>query len=661
MPVFTCRPLPLFFAVCSPFALAQTPAEPSPPLHEPQNIEEIIVTASPFAKTTENLARPASVLTAENLQQAASASLGETLNGQLGVASASFGPGVGLPIIRGQSDNRVKVMQDSLSTLDASAASPDHATALEPLLAERIEVLRGPAALRYGPGAIGGVVNVLDERIPSQAPSAPITGAAEMRHSSVNNQKAALGKLQGGLGPVALYADALTRDNDNLSIPGFAALHPDENSPHGEVPNTAATADSHTLGGAYIGSQGYIGLSQNHLKHQYGVPPEGDEWVNIHLEQTRTDLKGELNQPFSGFSKAQFRLGHNQYQHVEVEGETLGTQFKNNAHEGRLELLHLPLAGWQGAVGLQTTQGTFSALGEEAFIPEARKQQLGFFILEETTQGAFTYELGARSDTQHISSTAEPLSLRHNSLNLSSAATWQAHPQHRFSAGVTRAQRAPSLEELLAQGPHPATGSYLQGSRQLGNETSHNVEVGYHWHQGPVEVTLQGFYNRFNDYIYAQNQQYTIDELNAYQYTQANATFHGAEFETLVQLSKGWQWRLMADQVNARLNTGGHLPRIPPMRYSSALGYQGHAFSAQLQWQYLAAQNHPGEGETPTENAQTLNAHADYHFQMQGIHYSLFLKGNNLTNAEVRNATSFLRERTPEAGRNLQLGLRLAF
>ena len=288
-------------------------------------LEEVVVTASPFEKKRDAVNQPVGILSGDQLRQEAAATIGETLSGQLGVSSSSFGPGVGLPVIRGQSANRVKVMQDSISTLDVSSASPDHAVAIEPLLAERIEVLRGPATLRYGSGAIGGVVNVIDNRIPDRMPE-ELEGAFELRHATVNNENSGVFALNDGGKGVAWHLDGLYRDSADLRINGLAASNADDPSETSE--GFIANTDAQTLGGtagiSRIGENGFIGVSVSYLDNNYGIPPgahaeeeamaaeeSGEEYVRIDLRQTRYDLKGRLDQPFDGFEKLTFRLGYN--------------------------------------------------------------------------------------------------------------------------------------------------------------------------------------------------------------------------------------------------------------------------------------------------------------------------------------------------------------
>ena len=628
-------------------------------------LEEIVVTASPFAKTIEAVNKPVNLLSGADLQNASSSTLGETLNGQLGVSSASFGPGVGLPIIRGQSDNRVKVMQDSVGSMDASAASPDHAVTLEPLLANKIEVLRGPAALRYGSGAIGGVVNVLDNRIPSELPDA-ITGGVELRNASVNNETVGVGSLNAAAGDFAFHIDGVKRESSDMEIPGYAEKTPQDvaTASKGIIPNTDAESKSGTLGVSYISGEDFIGISVNTLDNNYGVPPDGDEHVRIDMHQTRYDLKGELNNPFDGFQKISARLGHNDYEHTEMENGEAGTKFTNNAYEGRIELIHNPLEffaiDWNGALGVQAAQSTFAAIGEEAFIPKSDISNLGFFIVEETKRGDWTYEIGARGDTQTISPEAGG-SISHDSLNLSATTTWHFTQDQQFSVGLAQSQRAPSIEELFANGPHPATGSFLIGDEALNEETSTNLELGYHWHGDKIQFSSNIFYNQVKDFIYAENLNEIIDDLNGYQYTQANATFRGFETEVKIQFHPQWNLRLFSDHVRATLDEGGDLPRITPTRFGGSLDFNVNQWSANISATHAAKQNHAGKDESETDSYNRLDARVDYTFNNAGADYILFAKATNLSNADIRNASSYLREIAPEAGRSVQIGVRVKF
>lgn len=627
------------------------------------DVEEMLVTASPLAKSRDAINQAVASLSGNQLRERAASTLGETLNGLPGVSSASFGPGVGLPIIRGQSDNRVKVMQDSIGTMDASAASPDHAVTAEALLASRIEVLRGPAALRYGSGAIGGVVNVLDNRIPEQLPDG-IEGGVELRYGSASDETAAVASATGAAGDFAWHLDGVSRDNNNLDIPGRAARDPAyaEQTSNGYIANTDAQAHSETAGLSYIGDSGFLGLALSQEANNYGIPldPAEDESVRIDMQQTRVDLKGRLLSPIDGIAKVDLRLGHNDYQHTEMEDGQPGTRFTNNAWEGRIEAVHQKLGEWQGAIGLQLAQRDFAALGEEAFIPRSDISNQGIFIVEERKIGAWQLELGARAEQQKINPD-QGQSLNHSSSNFSASASWHFSPNQRATLSLAQSQRAPSVEELLADGPHPATGAYLLGDTGLNRETSHNLELGYHWHSELISASVNAYYNDIGDFIYARATGAEQDGLKQFRYSQTGATFKGVEIETNIHLSDNLSLRLFGDSVNARLDDGSYVPRVPPKRYGSELRYTLERWSASLSASHASAQEHPGTNEEPTASYTRVDANISYHWDAGANNYLVFLKGGNLTNSEIRNASSFLRDIAPEAGRNIQLGVRVSF
>jgi iron complex outermembrane recepter protein len=660
-----------------PITLASLSCNICPAFAYASELEELVVTASPLDKNRDAVNQAVATLSGDQLHQAAASTLGETLNGLPGVSSASFGPGVGLPIIRGQSDNRVKVMQDSIGTMDASAASPDHSVTIEPLFAKRIEVLRGPAALRYGSGAIGGVVNVLDNRIPDELPDG-IEAALELRHGSVNDANTAVGTLTGSIGNVALHWDGINHENGDLNIPGNAANQVDSplETTHGFIANTDAESHSNSLGASYIGDMGFLGLSVNKLTNNYGIPPaantldstgaleEEPELVRIDMNQTRYDLKGELNNPLSGIEKISLRAGHNDYQHTEMENGEPGTRFTNKAWEGRVEMVHQMIANWQGALGVQASDRTFAAIGDEAFIPKSDISNQGIFFVEETKRGAWTFELGARAEQQKIAPDTGA-SISHDTTNLSGSSVWHFTRNQRLSFGIAKSQRAPSVEELLANGPHPATESFLVGDADLDVETSNNIELGYHWHSKRFQASINAYYNQIDNFIYARATGAIEDDLAEYQYRQQDANFSGAELELTIPLADQWSLRLFGDSVNAKFDraTGAnaYVPRIPPMRYGSALDFAKNNWKANLSMTHATAQDNPGANQTPTDAYTRMDANLSYTIDADSFNYLIFLKGTNLLNEEIRNSASFLREIAPEGGRGVQLGLRVSF
>jgi len=647
-----------------------------------KELNEIVISASPLEESAAGINQAVSVLTGEALRNEAAATIGETLKNEPGVTNSGFGPGVGRPVIRGQVGNRVKVMQDSLGTLDASSASGDHAITTEALVAERIEVLRGPATLRYGNGAIGGVINVIDNRIPDELPE-ETTGAIEYRHNSVNDQNSTVIVLDGALtdtplGNWAWHIDGLYRDSNDIEVEGLAT-HPeageypaDHETTNGYIDNTDTQANTVTGGISWIGDQGFIGVSISEMENRYGVPPEGHdhgdepELISIDMEQTRVDLDAEWADVLPGFTLGRMRISYNDYEHIELEGGEKGTRFTNEAIEARVELLHQQFSGWTGAIGLQVEDRQFAAIGEEAFIPKSDIQNTGLFWVGETSHGDWSYELGLRLDRQTIdpesSLSSRGSEIDHNTQSFSLSSLWQMTDEQSISLGFTRAQRAPSVEELLSNGPHHASESFDIGDESLDEETSHNFEVGYQY-QGPVKLNINLFYNTIDDFIFKRNTgvEDPIEELTIFQFEQEDATFRGAEVSVDVPLTDNWEIELFSDYVRAKLDKNGDVPRIPPLSYGIALNYQLKQWNAGLRLTEAEEQNRASDFEEDTDGYTRLDGHVHYHLDTANGNWLIFLKANNLLDQEIRNSTSFLREIAPEPAQSLELGIRMSF
>ncbi|GAA6151223.1 TonB-dependent receptor [Pseudoteredinibacter isoporae] len=708
------RPLCAAIAVASSLMIASTnlQAEAAPGISqhaEHQNtIEEVIVSASPLDKTHSDNTRPAAIMSGDQLRQAAAATLGETLKGQLGVASASFGPGVGTPVIRGQQGNRVKVMQDNLDTLDAANASSDHANAVEALLAERIEVLRGPQTLRYGSGAIGGVINVIDNRIPSSVPN-EINGSVETRYNSVNEESATVFKIEGGSGNLAWHLDGLYRSSDDVDIPGYADIHGDEHpedTSNGFIENSDSESKSVTGGLSWVGNDGsFMGFSVSRLDNEYGIPAgahahedeeehdhdedhdedehghededehgHGEENVRIDMEQTRYDIKGQFLKPISGIEKMTLRLGYVDYQHKELEGAEIGTVFDSEAFEGRIEMVH---NRWmdgkaRGAFGLQFLDKDFQAVGAEAFIPGSTTENVGVFLIEEWDFDSWLLEAGARLERTEVDAQGHS-TVDFNTHSLSLAAQYRFSDQQQLNLVLSRAQRAPSVEELFSDGVHVATQSYELGNADLDEETSHNIEFGYKYHvpmgSDYIELDIGVFYNDIHDFIYRDNTGDLREEQPLFQYRQQGAEFSGVEAALTLPIYRAeghsWDVQFFADSVRAELDSGEDVPRITPRRLGMQVDYHGelasNPFDAQLRFTHVAEQDRPGRNEETTESYKRLDAKLNYRIESGQGEWTVFVRGDNLLDEEIRNASSFLREIAPEPGRGVTLGARFSF
>ncbi|WP_019529090.1 TonB-dependent receptor [Dasania marina] len=664
-------------------------------------MEHVLVT-TPIHKTDAQTALPVTVLKGEALRDKVASNLGETLANMPGLANASFGPAVGQPVIRGQQGARVTVLQNGTGSGDASNTSADHAVAVEPVLADSIEVLRGPSTLLFGGGAIGGVVNVIDGRVPESAPE-QLSGALELRHGSVNDENTAVFKLEGGNEQAAFYVSGVTRETNNIAIPGYAASVPDEHEREnkGQMANSDSELSSFTFGGSYFFDLGYIGLAVNRLDNEYGLPPgahaahedehlgaeqeeAGEEIIRLDMQQTRYDLRGailphNLSEDHV-IESVRWALSYSDYQHDELEQDEAtgiserGTRFSNEAWEGRIELVHRELAGLHGALGMQFVQSDFSAIGAEAFIPQTELSRYGLFIVEDFHHNDVVYELGARLDKDSFKPKGTIAEESYNSLSLSTSALWQIDQQWQLGAALSSSERAPVTEELFSNVAanlgdyitHAASGVIELGNRQLSTERANNAELSLSYQSELVDGFITAYYNDFSDYIYLANSGSVQDETDIFAYRQQDATFTGVEFEFSLALGEAlageFDLSLFGDAIKGELKNGADVPRMPPSRLGSRLDYNRGPFNTYLSVIDAAKQNKPGDFELSTAGYTRWDAGASYRFNEGGAQeYLLFVKLKNLTDEEIRGSVSFLRDSAPEAGRSVEFGMRVSF
>lgn len=657
---------------------------------DPVELDPVVVSASGLAKQSHEMTTPAAVMEGDELVLRREATLGETLESLPGVRSSSFGAGAARPVIRGLDGARVKVLSDGIELLDASTISPDHAVTSEPLLAERIEVLKGPATLLYGGGAIGGVVNVIDKKIPTYVPEKGYEGELELRANSVANEGAGVFGITAGSGNFAVRAEGTKRQADEYEIPGS----PDKQA--GSYNDT----DSFTLGASFIGERGYIGMAYGEQNNRYGLlahehadcHTHGSDWhcvghddhghddhgddhdhdhhdhehgsvPYVDMRQKRWDLRGELNDPLPGFELARLRIGHSNYQHEEIEGGEVGTRFNNDATDARLELTHQPLFGWRGVVGAQTLRRDFEALGEEAYVPPTLTRNHGLFLLEEYTTGAWRYELGLRHEWQDIEADGQR-NTNHSGTSVSAGAVWTFAPDYSLGFSLSRSQRLPSAEELYANGPHAATRTVELGNVDLEEETSHNAEITLRKFAGRTTFSFSLFRNEVDDFIYAAD---TGNDIGAgyreIEYRQDDAVLTGAEGEVRFQATDATALTLFGDHVRGKLRDGGgDLPRIPADRLGVRVDQRlTTALSGQLEFYRVQRQDELADYETETGGYNMLGAGLSYSGSLQQTDYLLYLKANNLLDEKARQHTSFIKDDVLLPGRNLTVGMRLAF
>lgn len=685
----------------------------------PKNLSAVEVHATPLADTAENLTTPVEVLAGSKLDEAKAGTLGETVAGLPGVQTSNFGPGVGRPIIRGLDGARVQVLSDGLGSGDVSTVSVDHAVSIEPFLADQIEVLKGPATLLYGSGAIGGAVNVVDGRIPVVRADAPLSGRAELRHDGVSDGNTGTVRIDGGSGSIAFHFDALHREAGDYRIPGFAesAEHraelgetpsPDE---AGILANSAVRTDSAALGISWIGERGFLGAGYSLYNTRYGIPGghahgagEDDHAdhaleeagpVHVQMDQRRNELRGGLDD-LGPFASLRVKVADTSYTHTEFEGDAVGTVFNNRSREARVELVHQPLAGWNGAFGLQASQRDFTAIGDEAFVPGTVADDTGLFWIGKRAFGPLQLDLGLRHDRNHVdvdrAASAAP-DRDFSTTSVSAGLGWKINDALHFNLGLDRAQRAPTAEELYSSGLHVATGSHELGAAGLGIETANRIELGMHLHHGPFELQLSGWHARYDDFIYLANADISVDGAPLRLWRQDDARLTGFEAKLdwdIVDNSSGrWSLGLFADSVRGRLAAaagttaavsvevphgdhshveqaqvaaGGNLPRIAPSRTGVRLRWERDAWRASVGAVRHARQDKVAAFEHATPGYTLVDAHLAWHLDTAGgREWEVFLDAANLTDREARPHTSFLKDVVPLQGRNLAFGVRMFF
>ncbi|HET8818881.1 MAG TPA: TonB-dependent receptor [Xanthomonadaceae bacterium] len=663
--------------------------------HDPAvDLDRVVVRATPLTLTAEDLALPVDVLSGDELEAARAATLGDTVNGLPGVQSSWFGPGVGRPILRGMDGPRVRILSDGLGSGDASTTSADHAVSVEPFLADQIEVLKGPATLLYGSGAIGGAVNVIDGRVPTEVTDEPVEGRAELRAGTVDDERTAMARVDATAsnGKLVLHADALHRESGDVEIPGFAETDPHPGERPGRLPNSALRTDSAALGASWVTDRGFIGGALSLYSSRYGVPGHapveeeaghdehgdgeaaeaGHGDVRIVLDQRRGEVRGGIDD-IGPFDTLRLKAARTDYTHTEFEGGAVGTVFDNASMEGRLELVHAPLAGWRGALGVQWSTRDFVAIGEEAFVPGSQGRDTGVFWIGERSfpagdHGRVKLEAGARVDRNavEVDTAAAGPDRDFDMASASVALHWEANESFHATFGLDRAQRAPTAEALYSDGAHVATGSYERGDPTLDEETATRAELGLHWHGARMRIDGALYRVDFDDFLYLAATGTEIDHLPVRQWQQADARFTGVEAEATLTLADNdsglWDLRLFGDRVRAQLDSGGDLPRIAPPRVGAGLSWERGPWHAAIDATHTFRQDEVAAGETPTPGYTMLDANIAWHHDTAaGNAWEIFLDASNLLDEEARPHVSFLKDVAPLPGRGIALGLRAFF
>jgi len=682
-------------------AMAQAPALDSSPQGYHDQRADIVVTAI-IPRRQGDILSGTSVVSGEELTRSLRPTIGDTLARQPGVSATSFGPNASRPVLRGFQGERVRILTDGIGSFDVSNTSVDHAVAINPLTADRIEVLRGPAALLYGSSAIGGVVNVIDSRIPRRVPDEPIHIDGIATYGSAAHERTGSGEIEAPIGDkfVVHFDGSYSRSGDldtgnYILTPALRAQAAASGDPairdlaslRGKLPNSGARTWEVAGGAALITDGGNLGLSVAHTDNFYGVPvrysldADGEaEKVRLHMKQDRADLRAEL--PVNGgfLESIRLRAGFADYQHQEIEetGE-VGTTFYNQSIESRLELVQAKRGGWDGAIGAQFFARNFHVEGEEKFLPRNETEQLGFFTLQSFDLGTTRIELGGRYEHTRVAADADETLFNpayHRSFNALSGSlgvSQELVPGWRVGLNLSRTERAPSAEELFARGNHAGTQAFELGNPDFGLEKSWGIEGTLRGQGDGYTLSLSAYHNWFDGYIY----DVRVDDgvcmaanggeplsFPCYQNLQANARYLGFEAEGTVKLGQIGSYALnldgVADYVRATIVGSGPAPRIPPLRLLGGLELQGDRLSVRGEVERSFAQNRITDTETPTDGFTLVNASLSFKPIKGNGRTTITLSANNIFDVEARRAASFLKDYAPLAGRDIRLTARLS-
>jgi iron complex outermembrane receptor protein len=655
----------------------------------PQPLPPTVVTATPLGSELFSSVDPVNVLEGQGLRLRRQPTLGETVGQEVGVSSTYFGPNASRPVIRGLGGFDIRLLNNGIGLLDASATSPDHAVAESPFAAQRIEVVRGPATVMYGGNAVGGVVNTIDSRIAQEGLLKPVEGAAEYQYGGANSLSAGGARIGVGNRAFVLNVDGYATNNRNLRIPGAAwtsqvQIQRGEPGPSDSLPNSQGDSQAWGIGGSFmLGDKGYAGVSYSQFNTDYGTVAE--EEVTIKLRHDAWNFAGELRDTIPGLRALRVKYNYTDYQHTEFDAGEAGTVFKSDGWNLRVEALHRPLGPFTGAIGLEVVDFKFSALGDEAFLPDTKTNSFAGFIYEELPYGPWKFSFGGRVasvdvDAGEFVAAGLPADSRSfTPWSLAAGAFYAFNREWGLGANLSYTERAPTFQELYADGPHIATNQFEVGNRNLGNVKSTAVDVALKQRGQFFTSSVGIFYNDFSNYIglfptgiFRLDDRSVVpagtpDSLEQFDYAGVKARFYGAEAQVgfpmwnqggnLVTLA------FQADYVNATdRSTSQPLPFIPPFRFGATLGYQRERLTASLGGLFAAAQDRVPQFQTSTPGYANVFANVAYAFKLGGaVTLEAFLQATNLLDQTIRYSTSNLKDIAPLGARAVTVGVRGAF
>ena len=676
---------------------------------DPHRSDDVIVTA-PIRQSESDVLQGTSVLSGRELTRELRPTIGETLARLPGVSATSFGPSASRPILRGFQGDRIRVLTDGIGSIDVSNTSVDHAVVIDPLLAERVEVLRGPSALLYGSSAIGGVVNVVDRRIPRAIPENGYRADAIGSYGSAADERSVGATADAQVaGPLVLHVDgSYLKSNDLRTGRGYllspqaraaalsqVGLPQDSDEPidfagsatlRNRLPNSSAETWTAGVGASIITDTGNLGVSYSHYDSLYGVPiryateiGQQQEAPRLSVVQNRVDLRGEVQTGGSVLDRIRVRVGHATYRHFELEEDgSVGTAFYNNGLEGRLELVQANRGGWQGASGVQFFNRQFNVVGDEAFLPRNETNQVGLFTLQQVSLGGFRAEGGLRYENTDLAARAPGVNTRFfngtrsfDALSGSLGASYEVAPDVRIGLNGSHTERAPSAEELFANGPHAGTQAYELGSPDFKIEKSWGLEATLHAHGDGFSLDASAYYNWFSNYISEKQVDQSVClarsdavDLPCFQYQQQAARYYGFEADASLRLAQVGGYTinadLLGDYVRANIVDEGPVPRIPPARVLGGIEAQGERLGGRVEVEHVFPQNRTAAFETRTDDYTMTNASLSFHpFGSTSDRTSILLSANNIFDVLARRHSSFLKDFAPLAGRDVRVTLKV--